>query len=73
MSGRLRFEPAAFDRISAARTARYAARVLAAAAASPQTSIGEIELLDEDDVRRLTVEVNETAVGRPSCDASPSS
>jgi len=65
-SGRLRFEPAAFDRISAARTARYAARVLAAAAASPSTSIGELELLDEADVRRLTVEVNKTTADVPS-------
>jgi amino acid adenylation domain-containing protein len=64
-SCRLRYEPAAYDRLSAVRTARYAERVLAVAAASPRTIVGEIELLDEDDVRRLTVEVNETAANVP--------
>ena len=64
--GRIRFEPASFDRLSAERAARYASRVLAAAAASPGANIGDIDLLDEADVRRLTIEVNDTAADVPA-------
>ena len=62
---RLRFEPAALDSLSAARTARYVGRVLASIGASPEKGIGEIELLGDEDVRRLTVEVNCTAADVP--------
>ena len=63
---RLRFEPDALDRISAERTARYVGCVLAAASSSPDSPVGELELLDENDVHRLTVEVNQTEAEVPT-------
>ena len=59
--GRLRHDPAALDRASAERTARQIGNVLAAIAAAPTSRIEEIGLLDAAEVRRLTVEVNNTA------------
>jgi len=67
---RLRVEPAAFDRVSAERTARYIGRVLAAAAGAPETIVDELEMLDESDVHRLTVEVNRTGTELPSATAA---
>jgi amino acid adenylation domain-containing protein len=58
---RLWFDPEAFDRPQADRLGAYVARVLAQAAARPEVEVGEIELLDGDDARRLTVAVNATA------------
>ncbi len=40
--------------------AHYLGRVLAAASARPEIPVGELELLDAEEVRRLTVEVNAT-------------
>lgn len=60
---RLRFEPSAIDRDSAERTARYLRRVVREVAASPDTPIDDLDMLDDDDVRRLTIEVN--ATGQP--------
>jgi amino acid adenylation domain-containing protein len=64
-SYRLRFDPTAIDRDSAERTARYLRRVVTAAASTPDLSIDDLELLDADDVRRLTIEVNATAEAVP--------
>ena len=63
--GRLRAEPAAFDRVATERTARYAANAIAAAAATPDIAVADLELLDASDVDRLTVEVNRTSIELP--------
>jgi len=65
-SCRLLVEPAALDRGSAERTARYVGRALAACAATPDGTVSDVELLDEEDVRRLTIEMNATAAEIPA-------
>ena len=57
----LRFDPSAFDEAQAERAAHYLSRVLETAAGRPELPIDEFELLGADDLRRLTVELNETA------------
>jgi amino acid adenylation domain-containing protein len=57
---RLRFDPAAVDRDTAERVAGYLRHTLTTASAAPNTAIDDIELLDDEAVRRLTVELNAT-------------
>jgi amino acid adenylation domain-containing protein len=58
---RLRFEPATLDRATAQRTARQVGVVLASIAVAPQTLLDELDLLDGDELVRLTVDVNPAA------------
>jgi amino acid adenylation domain-containing protein len=58
---RIRIVPGAVERTIAEQIARCLRNVLTAAAASPDTPTAELALLGDDDVRRLTVEVNDTA------------
>lgn len=62
---RLRFAPDAIDADSAERIARYLAHVLATIGSAPEKKLDELDLLDADDVRRLTVTVNDTAMAFP--------
>ena len=62
---RLRYAPDAFDSASAERTARQVECVLVSITSAPETSIGELSLLDEEDIQRLTAEVNSTAAAYP--------
>ena len=57
----LSFDPEAFDRAQAERLAAYVERVLSQAASNPEILVDDLELLDADDVRRLTVDVNPAA------------
>jgi amino acid adenylation domain-containing protein len=61
----LRYEPSALDRASAERLARHVGCVLVSIVSAPETSIAEINLLDEADTQRLTVEVNDTSTAFP--------
>jgi amino acid adenylation domain-containing protein len=61
----LRYEPTALDHASAERLARHVECVLASIASSPERTLAEIGLLDDADVQRLTVEVNNTATTFP--------
>jgi amino acid adenylation domain-containing protein len=56
--GFLWFAPSALDRTQAERVAAYVRCVLEQTATRPEITLEDIELLDADDVRRLTVEVN---------------
>jgi len=61
----LRYEPSALDRPSAERLARHVECVLVSIASSSEKSIAEIGLLDDVDLQRLTVEVNDTSTSFP--------
>jgi amino acid adenylation domain-containing protein len=61
----LRYEPTALDRASAERLARHVECVLASIASSPGQSLAEISLLDDADLQRLTVEINDTSASFP--------
>jgi amino acid adenylation domain-containing protein len=61
----LRYEPSALDRPSAERVARHVECVLVSIASSPERTLAEIGLLDDVDLQRLTVEVNDTATAFP--------
>ena len=61
----LRYEPSALDRASAERLARHVECVLVSIASSPERSLAEIGLLDDVDVQRLTVDVNDTSIAFP--------
>ena len=62
---RIRFTPAALERAQVERVARRLSCALAAIAASPQTSLDELQLLDATELRRLTVDVNPAASPAP--------
>jgi len=61
----LRYEPSAIDHASAERLAHHVECALSSIASAPGTSLAEIDLLDDADVRRLTVDVNDTAMDFP--------
>src|SRR5262249_49066781 len=61
----LRYEPSALDRASAERLARHVECVLVSIASSPERSLAEVDLLDDVDLQRLTVEVNDTSTALP--------
>jgi amino acid adenylation domain-containing protein len=60
-AARIRFDPDALELDQAQRIAKYLGHVLKAVAAQPDARIDDLELLDADDVRRLTVDVNATS------------
>jgi amino acid adenylation domain-containing protein len=62
---RLRFEPDALDAVSAERTARRLACVLASIASAPETRLEQLSLIDDAEVQRLTVDLNRTATEVP--------
>ena len=57
----LAYDPAAFEAEHAERLARNLGRLLAAAATDPGKSVGELELLDDDDRDQLLRSFNSTA------------
>ncbi len=65
-AARIRFAPAALGRVEAERTARLLSSLLSSLAASPESALAELELLDDAEVRRLTVEVNPTPTPVPA-------
>jgi amino acid adenylation domain-containing protein len=60
-AARLRFDPEAFEHEQAERLAAYLAQLLSSLVAQPDARIDDLALLDADEVRRLTLEVNATA------------
>ena len=60
-SARIRYAPAALRRPEAERTARLLSSALSSLATSAESALVELELLDDAEVRRLTVDVNPAA------------
>jgi amino acid adenylation domain-containing protein len=65
-AARIRFAPAALARSEAERTARLLSSLLSSVGASPESALAELELLDDADTRRLTVDVNPAATPVPA-------
>ena len=57
-TARIRFASAAVLRSQVERTARLLGSILASLAASPENDLAELDLLDDAELRRLTVDVN---------------
>ncbi|QKW41292.1 amino acid adenylation domain-containing protein [Streptomyces microflavus] len=65
IAGFLEFRTDLFDRTTAQALADRLARLLTAAAAEPETPVGLLPVLGEDEVHRALVEANGTSADRP--------
>ncbi|MFJ8846767.1 amino acid adenylation domain-containing protein [Streptomyces cyaneofuscatus] len=65
IAGFLEFRTDLFDRTTAQALADRLARLLTAAAAEPETPVGLLPVLGEDEVRRVLVEANGVPADRP--------
>ncbi|MEW2194237.1 amino acid adenylation domain-containing protein [Streptomyces microflavus] len=65
IAGFLEFRTDLFDRTTAQALADRLARLLTAAAAEPETPVGLLPVLDEDEVHRALVEANGASADRP--------